>query len=73
MNFRKKYFEAFPNEPTEISRELYGRRKFKVINSMTKKELVEDFKNNKYFGHKIKSYHTKDQIIKILKANSGFI
>ncbi len=73
MNFKQKYTDSFPNEPYEISREMYGRRKFKIINSMTKKELINDFKNNKYFGDKIKSIHTKDQIIKTLKANSRFI
>ena len=72
-NFISKYKSMYPDEPDIISKQLYGRRKFKALGSMTKKELMEDFGSNKYFGHLINNKSTKEDIIKVLHRYSGFI
>jgi len=71
--FKKSYLEAYPNEPYIISREMYGRRKWKILRSMTKQQLIDDFKNNEYFGKEINQRMTKEQILTVLKKYSGFI
>lgn len=72
-NFIQKYNNTYSDESKIISKQLYGKRKFAVLNSMTKKELIEDFDQNQYFGHLIKKNDTKENIIKILHRYSGFI
>jgi hypothetical protein len=71
--FGKKYKLKYPNEPTSITREMYGRRKWVILRSMTKSELLHDFQHDEFFGNKLNSKLTKIEILKILKLNSGLI
>ena len=71
--YRSVYFKTYPDEPEVISREMYGRRKWKILRSMTKTQLLNDFIHNRDFGHEIDQRMNKDQILKVLKKYSGFI
>jgi len=55
-----------------IHKTTYGRRKFLVLRSMTKKEIYNSFKNDKYIGPKFKKSLSKAELIVILKRFSGF-
>ena len=72
-NFNHMYTKLYPNEPDLISREKYGRRKWKILRMMTKSQIISDYKDNKYFGNQINKTMTKEEILKVLKKYSGFI
>jgi hypothetical protein len=70
----KKYNKYYPNEPKIISKATYGKRKWKILKSMNKNELIQDFsKKNIFFGNKINKNMTKTEILKILKKYSAFV
>lgn len=51
----------------------YGRRKWKVLRSMTKKDLIQSFKDNPYFGNQIRSQMSKSDILTVLKRHTQLI
>lgn len=67
--FNVRYATAFPNEPCEISRELYGRRKWRVLRSMPLPELIGDF------GSMVPHARgtTKTQFLRALRCHSAYI
>jgi hypothetical protein len=73
MSFRKFYVSMYPNEQNEVSKEMYSRRKFKVLRSMTKEQLLKCFSKNKEYGQYIKKSMTKTQILHVLKKYSWMI
>jgi len=72
-HFQSLYKEQNPHEELEISREAYGRRKWKVLRMLTKQQLIEDFAQSKEFSSNINKRMSKEQILKVLKGKGWAI
>jgi hypothetical protein len=73
-NFMRLYEAQFPDEcPQSISKHLYARHKWHILRTMTKAELLQDYKKDKELGPCLKSSMSKKDILKVLKAHSGIV
>lgn len=71
--FRSKYQEMFPDEDEVISKEMYGKRKWKVIRSMSDAQLKKAFSDHQQFGTKIRQASNREEMMRILKRYSWAI
>lgn len=66
--WQRMYKKAFPDEPNIISKQMYGRRKWRILKSMSRNALLKDFADDPQFdiGRKM----SKEEILKALKRKN---